>query len=47
MDRRHVEPGPRLYEGEPWLQVLLRYLREIRTENESLVDQTGIEPVTS
>jgi hypothetical protein len=24
MDRRHVEPGPRLYEGEPSLQVLLR-----------------------
>jgi hypothetical protein len=23
------------------------YLREIRTENEGLVDQTGIEPVTS
>jgi hypothetical protein len=23
------------------------YMREIRTENEGLVDQTGIEPVTS
>ena len=23
------------------------YLREIKTENEGLVDQTGIEPVTS
>jgi hypothetical protein len=26
---------------------IFSYLREIRTENEGLVDQTGIEPVTS
>ena len=24
MDGRHVEPGPGLHEGEPWLQILLR-----------------------